>query len=307
MLGRCTNILNFTTKVVGCIPNFLYKTNQIEVSTMKKTISIIALPSFLFAWIMVDQTQAKEIVWKEDGAKMVLIPAGTFEMGDHLGNMVNASPVHRVELSAFYMDIHEVTVGQFKQFVQDSGYDYKRWKDIIKYSPTDDHPIIFVTWYDAVAYAQWAGKRLPTEAEWEYASRGNLAGKLYPWGDDVNHDDANYLSVGGKDKWNKQAAPVGSFAANGFGLLDVAGNVWEWCLDSYDNRFYHKSPRINPISARWSIEEVMKDYVSVTSKRVLRGGSWHSAAGNMRVAYRYNSIPRANTSYLGFRCVVNVD
>ena len=121
MLGRCTNILNFTTKVVGCIPNFLYETNQIEVSTMKKTISIIALPSFLFAWIMVDQTQAKEIVWKEDGAKMVLIPAGTFEMGDHLGNMVNASPVHRVELSAFYMDIHEVIVEKYKKFASETG------------------------------------------------------------------------------------------------------------------------------------------------------------------------------------------
>ena len=274
---------------------------------MKKPISIIALSYLLFVWVVVDLIHAKEIVWQKDSAKMVLIPSGTFEMGDHMGNMINATPVHRVELSAFYMDIHEVTVGQFKQFVQDSGYNYNRWEDIIKYSPTDDHPIVFVTWYDAMAYSQWAGKRLPTEAEWEYAARGNLEGKLYPWGDNVSHDDANYLNPDSKHKWYKQAAPVGSFAANGFGLLDVAGNVWEWCLDSYDNRFYHKRPKKNPISARWSIEGITKNYVRITSNRILRGGAWHSAVGNMRVAYRYNSIPRANTSYVGFRCVVNMD
>ena len=218
--------------------------------------------------------EAQKIIWKKGGAKMALISAGSFRMGDHLDGMSNA-PVHTVQLDAFYMDLNEVTVGQFKKFVQQNGSKYPEqlWNEVAKYSPSDEYPMVYVNWYDAAAYAKWAGKRLPTEAEWEYAARGNLAGKLYPWGDDVNHDDANYLSVGGKDKWNKQAAPVGSFAANGFGLLDVAGNVWEWCLDSYDNRFYHKSPRISPISACWSIEEVMKDYVSVTSKRVLRGGS----------------------------------
>ncbi|MBB13666.1 hypothetical protein CMK22_00275 [Candidatus Poribacteria bacterium] len=274
---------------------------------MKKPLSIVALSSLL-VWFAVDLIYAEEITWQKDGAKMVLIPSGTFEMGDHMGNMVNATPVHKVELSAFYMDIHEVTVGQFKQFVRGSGYNYNRWDDIIKYSPTDDHPIVFVTWYDAMAYSQWAGKRLPTEAEWEYAARGNLGGKLYPWGDNVSRDNANYLNPDSKHKWYKQAAPVGSFAANGFGLLDVAGNVWEWCLDSYDNRFYRKRIlRKDPISARLNIEGLTENYARITSNRILRGGSWHSAVGNMRVAYRYNSIPRANTSYVGFRCVANVD
>ena len=273
---------------------------------MKKLISIVALSSLLFVWIAVDLIHAKEIIWKKDGAKMVLIPSGTFEMGDHMGNMINATPVHRVELSAFYMDIYEVTVGQFKQFVQDSGYNYNRWKDIIKYSPTDDHPIVFVTWYDAMAYSQWAGKRLPTEAEWEYAARGNLEGKLYPWGDNVSHDDANYLNPDSKHKWYKQAAPVGSFAANGFGLLDVAGNVWEWCLDWYGD--YPSGSASDPVGPSVYRPEKSAGLISslisfvglsVGPTRVNRGGSWLDWNG--RSAGRGRDAPDLQHSYVGFR------
>jgi len=245
--------------------NLAYRINTVKLKSnanmLKVNMMVQRLVSLLL--VLVSLTGCKES--SRDEVEMVRIPmiSGYTKVGN---------PIYQ----DFYMDVTEVTVGQFKKFLKSSGYEPSKPIDgaeVYETSLTDDHPMIYVSWFDAVAYCEWVGKRLPTEKEWEYAARGNLAGKLYPLGDDVNYDDANYLSVGGKDKWNKQAAPVGSFAANGFGLLDVAGNVWEWCLDSYDNRFYHKSPRISPISACWSIEEVMKDYVSVTSKRVLRGGS----------------------------------
>ena len=134
---------------------------------------------------VVDESLAQEIIWRKDGAAMMLIPAGSFEMGDSMNEdwMKSSRPVHTVELDAFYMDIHEVTVGQFKQFVKESRYVfYGRWNQVAGYSPTDEHPMVYILWNDATAYCEWAGKRLPTEAEWEYAARGRLRGKRYSWG-----------------------------------------------------------------------------------------------------------------------------
>jgi len=108
----------------------------------------------------------EKITWKKDGKEMVLIPAGSFEMGDvtnEPGDGMKASkPIHTVELVSFYMDVNEVTVGQFKQFVNQSGYSYDRWVFVTEYSPGDEYPMVYVTWNDAAAYAEWAGKRLPT-------------------------------------------------------------------------------------------------------------------------------------------------
>ena len=244
--------------------------------------------------VAIDRGEPESIIFgKKDNGKMVLIPAGSFEMGDHLDNMENALPVHTVELDAFYMDRYEVTVGQFKKFVRESKYSYNRWNDVVVFSPTDDHPMSYVNWYAATAYAKWAGKRLPTEAEWEYAARGGLRGKRYPWGDDITHEDANYADMDGKDEW-QYCAPTGSFDPNRYGLYDVAGNVWEWCADWYGEGYYISSLLKNPPGP------------STGRIRVLRGGAWYYAVDALRVTYRIGRYPMVANFGCGFRCVADM-
>ena len=205
-----------------------------------------------------------------DKVEMVRIPmiSGYTKVGD---------PIYQ----DFSMDVTEVTVGQFKKFLKDTGYEPKKpidWEELYKYSSTDEHPMIYVTWFDAKAYCEWAGKRLPTEKEWEFAARGGLKDKEYPWGDEesIAREYASFDGVLGRDQWDETTAPVGSFRPNGYGLHDMAGNVWEWCED-------------------WSSED--KKY------RVLRGGSWFNDSNALRVAYRSYNLP-SNTRYdCGFRCV----
>ncbi len=233
-------------------------------------------------------TSSNTIIGK-DGAEMVLITAGEFQMGSNDGQD-NEKPVHSVYLDAFYMDKYEVTNAQYRKFMDATGYKAPSYWNDPKYNDPKQ-PVVGVSWNDAKAYADWASKRLPTEAEWEKAARGGLAGKKYPLSDNISHDDANYSGTGGKDQW-KYTSPVGSFSPNGYGLYDMAGNVWEWCSDWYDSGYYSNSPESNPTGP------------SSGTSMVIRGGSWYYFDDILRVAYRYDlgSFPASGVG-LGFRCV----
>ena len=243
-----------------------------------------------------------------DGAEMALIPAGEFLMGSDAKD--DEKLVHTVYVDAFYMDKHEVTNAQYKKFVDanpswgkdriDSRFhdgDYlDHWNGDDYPDGEANHPVTYVSWYAAMTYAAWAEKRLPTEAEWEYAARGGLAGKKYPWGDSIDSRKANYgRNVNG-------TTAVGKYPPNGYGLYDMAGNVWEWCLDAYDEDFYRISPRENPLSGADTVDWVMTNFTSVKKSRVLRGGSWRNIPENLRVAYRSRYTPTFAVSLNGFRC-----
>lgn len=242
----------------------------------------------------------------KDGAEMVLIPAGEFQMGSDDGD-TNEKPVHNVFVDAFYMDKYEVSNTQYLLFVQETGHKepegcayvggrlqtyFRPWSDEKFSGP--NQPVVCVTWADAMAYAQWAGKRLPTEAEWEKAARGGLVDRKFPLGDELNRDDANSLGIGEVDIW-ECPAPVDSFAPNGYGLHNMSGNVWEWCSDWYSETYYSSSAERNPKGPGSGVY------------RVFRGGSWINPFNYfLRVSVRNFTNPPIGGYSLGFRCVESV-
>ena len=253
----------------------------------------------------------------QDGAEMVLIPAGEFQMGSDDDDLLSEVPVHTVYVDAFYMDKYEVTNAQFKAFV-DANPQWTRDRIPKKYdsihggmylsewignsypSGKGNHPVTCVHWHAAMAYAQWAGKRLPTEAEWEKAARGGLMGKKYPWGDTIDASKANYAKEWEIGSGTLPTTSVGSYPPNGYGLYDMAGNVEEWCLDEYDEYFYVNSPLRNPVAGGWRTNFAR---VSIGIDHVLRGGSWVCFKSELSVAER-SRTPSPYSSYelIGFRC-----
>ncbi len=176
-----------------------------------------------------------------------------------------------------------------------------------------DHPVVHVSWDDAMAYCKWAKKTLPTEAQWEYAARGTLKGKTYPWGDDRNPGGKwmNNIWQGEFPAENTRAdgfvttAPVRSFPKNGFGLYEMSGNVWEWCSDLYHAEYYAESPRRNPTGPTQSYDPQEPQLI----KRVQRGGSF-ACSDSYCIAYRMSARgkgePSSGAFHQGFRCVRNV-
>ncbi len=247
---------------------------------------------------------------------MVLIDAGEFRMGSNEHD--SEKPIHSVYVNAFYMDEYEVTNAEYAAFLNAKGKHAeagKEWYRIgqqlsrIEYVSRkyqvkggyENHPVTFVSWYGAMAYAEWKGKRLPTEAEWEKAARGGLSGLKYPWGNAIDSTNANY------NKHVGDTTPVGKYAANGYGLYDMSGNVWEWCLDEYNANFYSVSPAQNPLSGANSIQWLLDNYTGIKTFRVLRGGYWSAYARVGRVAFRGYDTPTNTRNHNGFRCARAVE
>jgi formylglycine-generating enzyme required for sulfatase activity len=234
---------------------------------------------------------------------MVIIPGGTFYRGSQDGNR-DEMPRHQITLSSFAIDIHPVTNEQFVRFLEIMGGEKdSNHNDIIRLrdsrikrsggkvsieSGYAKHPVVGVTWYGAVAYAKWIGKRLPTEAEWEVAARGKRENTLYPTGEDIEKTQANFFS--------SDTTAVMSYAPNGYDLYDMAGNVYEWCHDWYGYNYYEVSIQ-EPENPQGPLQGVY---------RVLRGGCWKSLKEDLRCSRRHRNNPGTVNGTYGFRCVAGV-
>jgi len=222
-------------------------------------------------------------------------------------------PSHTVTVSPFLMDQHEVTNEQFAAFLKaqpewgpdripaqfHNGQYLKHWQGLAYPPEQAKAPVVYVCWQAAMACARWAGKRLPTEAEWEYAARGGLVGKAFPWGDaDADPSRANYQASG-----INAVTRVGGYPPNGYGLYDMAGNAWEYCVDEWGP--YAAGPQTDPVGGGSLYPG--DSFRAVTTRRVIRGGSFGGSPVNLRVAYRDSHPPEGAGPHVGFRCIRPAD
>jgi formylglycine-generating enzyme len=288
---------------------------------------LVALPAttfFYYHWFHRRPRTAESAPDRTPG-RTVSIPGGAFRMGNDASSRSAERPAHEVVVEEFLIDEHEVTNCQFAEFVAKSGYvttaeDHKssrvyslkkrRWEKCpgadwrhpggpdTTLDGRDDLPVVHVSWFDAMAYCRFAGKRLPTEAEWEYAARGGVRDADYPWGRDEMLDGRYMANYWQHDQTTAAdgfltLAPVKSFPPNRFGLYDMSGNVWEWCGDWFAPDYYAQSPRENPPGPNDGHE------------RVIRGGSW-LCPEDFFVGYtvfaRASRSPDDTSQNVGFRC-----
>jgi formylglycine-generating enzyme required for sulfatase activity len=250
---------------------------------------ITPTPTLNPAYIPPSCVEAGEI-WTSpvDGATLICIPAGEFEMGSNDNDYKKT--IHTVYLDVFWIDQTEVTNVMYAQCVSAGGCNLPSSQTNFNNPSYANHPVVTVSWYDALNYCSWAARRLPTDAEWGKAARGGLEGMNYPWGDDGPTcttratNGAQYALCGG------QTVDVGSFTSNGYGLYDMAGNVWEWVADWYDDYYYNYLPDSNPEGPTSGIG------------RVLRGGSWSNSVWDVRSAIRSWNDPSISSDFSGFRC-----
>jgi eukaryotic-like serine/threonine-protein kinase len=225
-----------------------------------------------------------------DDMVMVYVPKGGFPMGSNDGSQ-DERPVHLVYLDAFWIDQTEVTNTQYARCVDDGICDLPADPTQYYIEESADHPVVYVDWKDANTYCQWAGRRLPTEAEWEKAARGTDS-RTFPWGNDGDCSRANF--------WDcpqfETTSPVGFYGERGvspFGTHDMAGNVWEWVFDWYASDYYQYSPTRNPTGPASGIYHVW------------RGGSWNCNQTSARSVERGNFNPDYWRDLIGFRCAMS--
>jgi formylglycine-generating enzyme required for sulfatase activity len=240
----------------------------------------------------------------KDGAPMVEVPVGLFPMGVPQGDRDGGRdeyPRHDVFVDTFFIDKFEMTNGRYLEFVTATGHRVPQnsknptrnlWQGDAIPDSLADRPVINVDWYDAEAYCAWAGRRLPTEAEWEKAAKGT-ADRRFPWGNiepTVKHLNFNQRWIG-----EKTLMPVGSYEAgkSPFGAYDMAGNVWEWVNDWYDAKYYEKSPEKNPKGPETG------------TKKVIRGAGWQNETPTVRIFTRVDSDPTIRNESTGFRCAMD--
>jgi len=235
------------------------------------------------------QSYEKQASAKQQNWSMALVPAGEFTMGSATGN-ADEQPVHRVYVDAFFIDLHQLSVAQYARYLEDTHHEEPPEWSIMNRPQNRNRPVANVDWADAAAYCTWAGKRLPTEAEWEKAARGT-DGRIYPWG---NEPPTGLYANSGKEVWSNHATltPVGTFEAgkSPYGIYDMAGNVWEWVGDWFDQDYYKASPSQNPTGPPRG------------ESKVIRGGSWGSGPESLRSAVRETHVTSFRGLGTGFRC-----